>query len=46
MLNKMEQDWDSQVLELTTLRDTEIPILLGPNVEAMQQRLDEHCLVA
>jgi dynein heavy chain len=46
MLAKMELDWASQFLELTTLRDTAIPILLGPNVEAMQQRLDEHCLLA
>lgn len=46
MLSKMEDDWKTQVLELSSFRDTDIPILLGPNVEAMQQRLDEHSLVA
>ena len=46
MLDKMEREWDSAMLELTTFRDTDIPILFGPNVEVLQARLDEHCLVA
>ena len=46
MLLRMEQDWEAQMLELTTFRDTAIPILQGQNVEAMQVRLDEHCQVS
>lgn len=46
MLTKMQQDWDSQMLELTVFRDTGISILQGRNVEEIQARLDEHCLLA
>ena len=33
MLTKMQQEWDSQMLELTAFRDTSISILQGRNVE-------------
>ena len=46
MLTKMQQEWESQELELTTFRDTDISILQGSNVEEIQARLDEHCLLA
>jgi dynein heavy chain len=46
MLSTMEGDWTKQSLELTALRNTDIRILAGASVEAMQQRLDEHYLVA
>jgi hypothetical protein len=46
MLDRMEREWQGATLELTTFRDTDIPILFGPNVEALQARLDEHCILA
>ena len=46
MLAKMEREWDGKLLELTTFRDTGIPILQGANVEEHQTKLDEHRLLA
>jgi dynein heavy chain len=42
MLDKMEHEWHSEVLELSAFRDTGIRILQGTVVEGMQLRLDEH----
>jgi dynein heavy chain len=46
MLDKMEKDWTTQYLELSTFRDTKTPILESSNVEAMQMRLDEHMQIS
>jgi len=46
MLNKMEQEWQTQVLLLIPFRDADILVLQGNNVEEIQARLDEHRLLA
>jgi len=46
MLDKMETEWRDLRFELTTFRDTGIPILQGNNVEEIQLLLDEHTLTA
>jgi len=46
MLNKMEQEWQTQVLELVPFGDADIVVLQGNNVEEIQARLDEHRLLA
>ena len=46
MLTKMEQEWQTQVLELVSFREANILVLQGNNVEEIQARLDEHRLLA
>ena len=46
ILTKMEEEWKSRELQLTTFRETNIKILYGPNIEEIQQSLDEHYLTA
>ena len=46
MLDKMENEWKDLRFELTSFRDTGIPILQGQNVEEIQLLLDEHTLTA
>jgi dynein heavy chain len=46
MLDKMEGEWKDLRFELTTFRESGIPILQGQNVEEIQLLLDEHTLNA
>jgi dynein heavy chain len=46
MLDKMENDWKDLRFELTTFRDSGIPILQGQNVDEILLLLDEHALTA
>lgn len=46
MLRKMEKEWEGQILELSSYRDTGIQVLQGANVEEVQVRLDEHRLLS
>lgn len=36
----MEREWQDMQFELTTFRDTKIPIFLGAKIEEMQLMLD------
>ena len=46
MLRSMHRDWDGVRFDVTTFRDTNIPILKGDKIEDMQTMLDEHVLVS
>jgi dynein heavy chain len=40
----MQKEWQSICFELKTFKDTDIPILVGTNVEIMQNMLDDHVM--
>jgi len=40
----MLKEWSSVCFELKTFKDTEIPILVGTNIEVMQNMLDDHVM--
>lgn len=46
MLKSMKAEWETMHFEITIFRDTAIPILSGPKVEEMQQKLDEDVLIS
>ena len=46
MLKSMKKEWESMHFEITTFRDTHIPILSGNKVEEMQTKLDEDVLIS
>lgn len=46
MLKSMKRDWESIHFDITTFRDTKIPILSGSKVEEMQTKLDEDVLIS
>ena len=46
MLRSMQKDWEDVRFDITTFRDTNIPILKGDKIEDMQTMLDEHVLVS
>ena len=46
MLKSMKNEWLTMRFEITTFRDTGIPILSGSKVEEMQTKLDEDVLVS
>ena len=46
MLRSMKREWETIHFEITTFRDTEIPILSGLKVEEMQNKLDEDVLIS
>lgn len=46
ILTGMQNEWRSVYFELKSFKDTDIPILVGANIEAMQSMLDEHVLQA
>lgn len=46
MLDKMENEWKDLRFELSTFRDSGIPILSGQNIEEIQLLLDEHTLTS
>lgn len=46
MLKQKKREWENIHFEITTFRDTNIPILSGAKIEDMQAKLDEDVLVA
>jgi len=42
----MKREWETISLEITTFRDTGIPILAGAKIEEVQQKLDEDVLIS
>ena len=46
MLRSMQKEWEPIHFEITSFRDTRIPILKGDKIEDMQTMLDEHVLVS
>ena len=46
MLRSMKREWENIHFEITTFRDTDIPILSGLKVEEMQNKLDEDVLIS
>jgi heterodisulfide reductase subunit A-like polyferredoxin len=44
ILAGMQKEWSSVCFELKTFKDTEIPILVGTNIEIMQNMLDDHVM--
>jgi hypothetical protein len=40
----MHKEWQNVFFELKTFKDTEIPILVGTNIEIMQNMLDDHVM--
>lgn len=44
ILAGMHKEWQNVCFELKTFKDTEIPILVGTNIEIMQNMLDDHVM--
>lgn len=42
----MQKEWKDVNFELKMFKDSDIPILIGANVEVLQSMLDEHVLQA
>lgn len=40
----MQKQWQNISFELAKFKDTDIPILVGANVELMQNMLDDHVM--
>ena len=46
MLKSMKREWEKMHFEITTFKDSQIPILQGSKVEEMQTKLDEDVLIS
>lgn len=44
ILTDMQKQWQNVFFDLVRFKDTDIPILVGSNIELMQNMLDDHVM--